>query len=258
MRTLTYTRPADSVRFSWLFAAWTSFPNLSQDKLLPYRRLTFMMLDAAIVAVSPATVWGDVSYLNVCATFYYLCLRCTGSSFPCLLDPPGRFPFHQMGHPRLPRYLWPLEQVFQPPRFSFGIVSLRRDNSAFTKSFPREHSSPRSSQVIEVVTLFPAYSVAPNAPKFVRPLPQPYLSSPKAARAFVTTATSRLASDLERHSGGRPNAMMPALVVSAGTASYRRQKIGKREKNLVVSGEIACVAVLDRTDVRRKLDEVLP
>ena len=50
---------------------------------------------------------------------------------PCLFDPPGRFPFHQMGHPRLPRYLWPLEQVFQPPRFSFGIVSLRDDDSVF-------------------------------------------------------------------------------------------------------------------------------
>jgi hypothetical protein len=118
---------------------------------------------------------------------------------PCLLDPPGRFPFHQMGHPRLPRYLWPLEQVFQPPRFSFGIVSLRRDNSAFTKSFPREHSSPRSSQVIEVVTLFPAYCVAPKAPKFNRLLPQPYSSSPKAARAFVTTAISHLAYKADHH-----------------------------------------------------------
>lgn len=42
-----------------------------------------------------------------------------------VFDPPGRFPFHQVGHPRLPRYLWPLEQVFQPPRFAFGIASPR-------------------------------------------------------------------------------------------------------------------------------------
>jgi hypothetical protein len=115
MKTLTFTRPADSVRFSWLFAAWTSFPNLSQDKFLPHRRLTFMMLDADIVAVRPATVcgaeWGgtaaewngkpskngtgfdqpqqphqhwhiDVSCLDVCATFYHLCLRCSGWSSP--------------------------------------------------------------------------------------------------------------------------------------------------------------------------------
>jgi putative transposase len=77
-----------------------------KNPLEGYRRLTFMMLDADIVAVSPASVWRvlsragllrkwngkpsrkgtgfeqppqhqhwhiDVSYLNVCATFYYLC-----------------------------------------------------------------------------------------------------------------------------------------------------------------------------------------
>jgi putative transposase len=77
-----------------------------KNPLEGYRRLTFMMLDADIVAVSPASVWRvlsragllrkwngkpskkgtgfeqppqphqhwhiDVSYLNVCAMFYYL------------------------------------------------------------------------------------------------------------------------------------------------------------------------------------------
>jgi hypothetical protein len=72
-----------------------------------YRRLTFMMLDADVVAVSPASVWRvlhqagrlghwnrkpsskgkgfqqppgphqhghvDISYLNLAGTFYYLC-----------------------------------------------------------------------------------------------------------------------------------------------------------------------------------------
>ena len=38
-----------------------------------------------------------------------------------LLDPPGRFPFHQIGQPLMPRYLWPLEQVFQPPLLALGI-----------------------------------------------------------------------------------------------------------------------------------------
>ena len=79
-----------------------------------YRRLTFMMLDADVVAVSPSSVWRvlqqagllsrwkarpsrkgtgfeqppqphqhwhiDVSYLNVCATFYYLCSILDGYS----------------------------------------------------------------------------------------------------------------------------------------------------------------------------------
>jgi putative transposase len=79
-----------------------------------YRRLTFMMLDADIVAVSPASVWRvlsragllrkwnakpskkgtgfeqppqphqhwhiNVCYLNVCATFYYLCSILDGYS----------------------------------------------------------------------------------------------------------------------------------------------------------------------------------
>jgi len=85
-----------------------------KNPLEGYRRLTFMMLDADIVAVSPATVWRllsragllrkwnrrpskkgtgfeqppqphqhwdiDVSYLNVCATFYYLCSILDGYS----------------------------------------------------------------------------------------------------------------------------------------------------------------------------------
>ena len=38
-----------------------------------------------------------------------------------LLDPPGRFRFHQIGQPLIPRYLWPLEQVFQPPLLALGI-----------------------------------------------------------------------------------------------------------------------------------------
>jgi putative transposase len=78
-----------------------------KNPLEGYRRLTFMMLDAGVVAVSPASVWRvlkqagllsrwktklsrkgtgfeqplqphqhwhiDVSYINVCGTFYYLC-----------------------------------------------------------------------------------------------------------------------------------------------------------------------------------------
>jgi putative transposase len=78
-----------------------------KNPLEGYRRLTFMMLDAHVVAVSPASVWRvlkkagllsrwkaepsrkgtgfdqplqphqhwhiDVSYINVCATLYYLC-----------------------------------------------------------------------------------------------------------------------------------------------------------------------------------------
>ena len=85
-----------------------------KNPLEGYRRLAFMMLDADIVAVSPASVWRvlsragmmrkwsgkaskkgtgfeqppqphqhwhiDVSYLNVCATFYYLCSILDGYS----------------------------------------------------------------------------------------------------------------------------------------------------------------------------------
>jgi transposase InsO family protein len=85
-----------------------------QNPLEGYRRLTFMMLDADILAVSPASVWRvlkqagllsrwkrrpsrkgngfeqplqphqhwhiDVSYINLCGTFYYLCSVLDGFS----------------------------------------------------------------------------------------------------------------------------------------------------------------------------------
>lgn len=41
--------------------------------------------------------------------------------FSRFFDPPGRLPFHQIGHPLVARNLWPLEQAFQPPRFAFAI-----------------------------------------------------------------------------------------------------------------------------------------
>ena len=86
----------------------------SKNPLEGYRRLTFMMLDAGVVAVSPASVWRvlsqagllatwngkpsrkgtgfeqppgphqhwhiDVSYINICGTFYYLCSVLDGYS----------------------------------------------------------------------------------------------------------------------------------------------------------------------------------
>jgi len=95
-----------------------------KNPLEGYRRLTFMMLDTDIVAVSPASVWRvlsragllrkwngkpskkgtgfeqppkphqhwhiDISYLNVCATFYYLCSILDGyKSFPGSLGSAG-------------------------------------------------------------------------------------------------------------------------------------------------------------------------
>ncbi len=85
-----------------------------KNPLEGYRRLTFMMLDAGVVAVSPASVWRvlqqagllsrwkgkpsrkgtgfeqplqphqhwhiDVSYINLCGTFYYLCSALDGYS----------------------------------------------------------------------------------------------------------------------------------------------------------------------------------
>ena len=85
-----------------------------ENPLEGYRRLTFMMLDQDVVAVSAATVWRvlnkegllrpwkptpskkgtgfqqplhphqhwhmDVSYINICATFYYLCSVLDGCS----------------------------------------------------------------------------------------------------------------------------------------------------------------------------------
>jgi len=91
-----------------------------KNPLEGYRRLTFMMLDADVVAVSPSSVWRvlgqagllkkwngkesrkgtgfeqplkpqqhwhiDVSYINICGTFYYLC---------SVLDGYSRFIVHQ-------------------------------------------------------------------------------------------------------------------------------------------------------------------
>jgi putative transposase len=85
-----------------------------KNPLEGYRRLTFMMLDADVVTVSPASVWRvmkqagllsrrkrrpsrkgsgfeqplrphqhwhiDVSYINLCGTFYYLCSVLDGFS----------------------------------------------------------------------------------------------------------------------------------------------------------------------------------
>ena len=75
--------------------------------------------------------WRKRSSVNILSVGRW-CLRCSGWFSPAFSTRRVDFLFHQMGHPRLPRYLWPLEQVFQPPRFSFGIVSLGRDNGAFT------------------------------------------------------------------------------------------------------------------------------
>ena len=55
-----------------------------KNPLEGYRRLTFMMLDADIVAVSPLAAhqhWHiDVSYINISGTFYYLCSILDGCS----------------------------------------------------------------------------------------------------------------------------------------------------------------------------------
>jgi transposase InsO family protein len=89
--------------------AWRWFTGLGFDQEIPHhRRLTFMMLDADGVAVSPTSVWRalkqagllsrwkakpsaqgeqplqhwhiDVSYINVYGTFYYLCSVLDGCS----------------------------------------------------------------------------------------------------------------------------------------------------------------------------------
>jgi transposase InsO family protein len=85
----------------------------SKHPLEGYRRLTYMMIDADLVAVSPASVWRvlhnagrlskfgkkskkgtgfqqplqthehwhiDISYINICGTFYYLCAVLDGFS----------------------------------------------------------------------------------------------------------------------------------------------------------------------------------
>lgn len=33
----------------------------------------------------------------------------------------ARLPFHQVGQPPAPRYLWPRAHVFQPPLFALGM-----------------------------------------------------------------------------------------------------------------------------------------
>ena len=48
-----------------------------KNPLEGYRRLTFMMLDRDVVAVSPSS---DVSYVNLSGTFYYLCSVLDGYS----------------------------------------------------------------------------------------------------------------------------------------------------------------------------------
>ena len=104
--------PRDSWLEGWEKEAIVNFH--LKNPLEGYRRLTFMMLDADVVAVSPASVWRvlsqagllakwngqpsrkgtgfeqplgphqhwhvDVSYINICGTFYYLCSVLDGYS----------------------------------------------------------------------------------------------------------------------------------------------------------------------------------
>ena len=104
--------PRDFWLEAWEKAAIIQFQG--EHPLEGYRRLTFMMLDADVVAVSPSSVWRvlrgagllsrwkgklsrkgrgfeqplkphqhwhiDVSYINVCGTFYYLCSVLDGCS----------------------------------------------------------------------------------------------------------------------------------------------------------------------------------
>jgi len=103
--------PRDFWLEPWEHEAIVKFYDAHSDE--GYRRLTFMMLDADIVAVSPTTVWRvlhragrmdrwnektkkgqgfqqplrphehwhiDVSYINICGTFYYLCSVLDGCS----------------------------------------------------------------------------------------------------------------------------------------------------------------------------------
>jgi putative transposase len=114
------TNPRDFWREDWEKAATIAFHDLYP--LEGYRRLTSMMLDADAVAVSPSNVyrvlkaaakllprWGkpskrgndfeqpvrphehwhiDVSYINICGTFYFLC---------SILDGYSRFVVHWDG-----------------------------------------------------------------------------------------------------------------------------------------------------------------
>jgi len=104
--------PRDHWLLDWEKEAIAAF--YSQHPLAGCRRLAFMMLDADVVAVSPSSVWRtlrarglrqpwnrkaskkgtgflqplkphehwhiDVSYLNICGTFYYLCSVLDGFS----------------------------------------------------------------------------------------------------------------------------------------------------------------------------------
>jgi len=104
--------PRDFWLAEWEKAAIIRFA--VDNPLEGYRRLTFMMLDGDIVAVSPTSVWRvlsqagllgrwnkkvskkgtgfdqpllphehwhvDISYLNICGTFYYLCSLLDGCS----------------------------------------------------------------------------------------------------------------------------------------------------------------------------------
>ncbi len=113
-----------------------------------YRRLTFMMLDENIVAVSPASVYRvlksaglighnqvtpslkgtgfvqplrahehwhiDVSYINICGTFYYLC---------AVLDGCSRFIVH-----------WDLREQMREPDIE---IILQKAREMFPTAFPR-------------------------------------------------------------------------------------------------------------------------
>ena len=52
-----------------------------------------------------------------------------------LRSPPvARLAFHQRGQPPGPRYLWPREQVFHPPRLARGMSILRRKHGLLGRS----------------------------------------------------------------------------------------------------------------------------
>ncbi len=57
--------------------------------------------------------------------------------------PPGRLPFHQVGQPPGPRYAWPREQVFHPPRFGFGMLGM--SGAASTGAHPLSRPPTRPS-----------------------------------------------------------------------------------------------------------------
>lgn len=138
----------------WLLV-WEKQAIIDYYRLHPeegYRRLTFMMLDENVVAVSPSSVYRvlkgagllagaspspsrkgkgfeqplrphqhwhvDVSYLNICGTFYYLCALIDGYSryvvhwelrerMRCIAHRISRSSFSRSGL-RLPSSPWPL------------------------------------------------------------------------------------------------------------------------------------------------------